>query len=323
MKFAVTLPYLDAPPNPAFLSASALAAIAQCAEEVGFHAAALTDHPAPGERWRQAGGHDALDPFVGLSFVAAATRQLRLLTCLVVLPYRNPFLLAKSAASLDVLSGGRLELGLGAGYQKREFAALGVDFDTRNPLMDEALALLPRIWSGEPLSHEGLRHSALEVTSQPRPRQLPHPPLWLGGNSRLTCRRVVDHGTGWMPLPNPAATAATLRSPALESVADLGNLLEWCRSYAESVGRPAPAKVMFSLPSLSSKTQAGELEHYADLVEQYRAIGVTWMNVELHAESVEEAQQLLRQFSTVMRSGRESSPTEARSEPEQDKVETR
>jgi probable F420-dependent oxidoreductase len=308
MKFAVTLPFLDAPPNPAFLSGSAIAALGQCAEEVGFDAAALTDHPAPGERWRQAGGHDALDPFVGLAFVAAATRRLRLLTCLVVLPYRNPFLLAKSAASLDVLSDGRLELGLGAGYQKREFAALGVDFDSRNELVDEALRLLPRIWSGEPVTHQGLHHEAVDVTSRPRPAQLPHPPLWLGGNSRLTCRRVVDHGTGWMPLPNPAATAAALRSPALETVDDLSRLLDWCRSYAQSVGRPPPSEVMFSLPPLRTQTSDEELQIHLDLIEQYRAIGVTWLNLELHAPSVEAAQGLLVRYSAVVRAGQRHRP---------------
>ena len=91
----------------------------------------------------RAGGHQTLDPFVALAFAAAVTKRLRLLTYLAVVPYRNPFLLAKAAATLDRLSGGRFILGVGSGYLKTEFFALGVDFDERNALFDEALDVLP------------------------------------------------------------------------------------------------------------------------------------------------------------------------------------
>src|SRR5207302_1471635 len=103
----------------------------------------------------------------------------------------------------DALSGGRVELGLGAGYQKAEFFALGVDFNERNALFDEALAVLPLAWSGRPFTYEGLHFSARDVCCQPAPVQQPGPPLWLGGNSKLTRRRVVDIGAGWMPMANP------------------------------------------------------------------------------------------------------------------------
>ncbi|HEX3960632.1 MAG TPA: LLM class flavin-dependent oxidoreductase, partial [Trebonia sp.] len=98
------------------------------------------------------GGHQTLDPFVALSYVAAVTSRLRLLTYLSVLPYRNPMLLAKAAASVDIVSDGRFILGAGVGYNKSEFHALGVDFDERNALFDEALDVLPRRtrWSRSP-----------------------------------------------------------------------------------------------------------------------------------------------------------------------------
>src|SRR5580658_2605463 len=122
--------------------------VAATAERAGFDAFALTEHPVPGARWLAHGGHQSLDPLVALAFAAAATSRIRLLTHLVVAPYRNPFLLAKSAASLDKLSGGRFILGLGAGYHKTEFYALGVDMEERNALFDEALDVLPLHWSG-------------------------------------------------------------------------------------------------------------------------------------------------------------------------------
>jgi probable F420-dependent oxidoreductase len=296
VKFALGLPFLSCPPNPAFLSGSALAELGASAEAAGFAAAYLSEHPAPSQAWREAGGHDALDPFVGLSFVAAATQSLRLLTSLVVIPYRNPFLLAKAVASLDVLSGGRVELGLGVGYHKREFAALGVVFDERNTLFDEALDVLPMAWSGEPVTYQGSHFSAAGVACQPVPAQNPHPPLWLGGNSMLTRRRVVDRGTGWMPLPNPAASASALRSPPLESPEDLAAMLISCAEYADSVGKPGPSEVMFALPPFRSGDSDQVLRDHADLTRQCRDIGVTWMSVALLADSVMETQRLIERY---------------------------
>ena len=123
-------------------SAAAIAAMASGAEAAGFDAVFVTDHPFPGDRWLATGGHHALDPFVALSFAAAATRDLRLHTNLLVLAYRNPFLSAKAVATLDSLSEGRVIVGIGAGYLEPEFEALGVDFAERNELTDEAIVAL-------------------------------------------------------------------------------------------------------------------------------------------------------------------------------------
>jgi probable F420-dependent oxidoreductase len=245
------------------LTGEAIAAIAAAAESAGFAAFALSEHPAPPERWRRAGGHDALDPFVGLAFAAAATTRLRLLTCLVVLPYRNPFLLAKSVASLDVLSGGRVELGLGTGYLRREFTALGVDFDERNALFDEALAVLKQVWTGQPVRVDGD-----DIVALPRPAQRPHPPLWLGGNSIRTRRRVIEHGAGWLTLPNTRAAAHVLRSPALETMADLRTMLTYLRE------RGAAAPVMYCLPDGED-----DFRRYRETAKQLTELGVEWLLV--------------------------------------------
>src|SRR5690349_15054263 len=145
--------------------------IAARAEAAGFDGLSFTEHPAAGVNWLTHGGHQTLDPFVALAFAAAATSRLRLLTYLAVLPYRNPFLLAKTAATLDRLSGGRFTLGAGTGYHKTEFFALGVDFDERNALFDETLDVLPRAWSGEPFSYRGRHFDARDVIQRPRPRR--------------------------------------------------------------------------------------------------------------------------------------------------------
>src|SRR5262245_32167890 len=145
------------------LDAGPLDEVAAAAEKAGFDAIALTEHPIPGASWLRAGGHQSLDPFVALGFAAAATTRLRLMTNLSVAPYRNPFLLAKAAATVDRLSGGRLILGLGAGYQKSEFFALGVDASERAALFEEALDVLPLHWRGEPFTHQGLHFNARNV----------------------------------------------------------------------------------------------------------------------------------------------------------------
>ena len=194
MKFVFHYPETNGPAGD-LLDSGPLDEIAGAAERAGFDALSLTEHPVPGARWLASGGHQSLDPFVALGFVAAATERLRLLPHLALAPYRNPFLLAKAAATLDKLSSGRLILGLGAGYQKSEFHALGVDMDERGALFDEVLDCLPLHWSGEPFSYQGLHFDARDVIALPRPVQDPIP-IWIGGNSKAARRRVAERGAG-------------------------------------------------------------------------------------------------------------------------------
>ncbi|MDP1806011.1 MAG: LLM class flavin-dependent oxidoreductase, partial [Acidimicrobiales bacterium] len=114
MRFAVTHPLVTHPYHPDLISGAGIAAVASAAEAAGFNGFGFTDHPAPSQRWLDGGGHDALDPFVAMGFAAAHTSTLRLIPNIVVLPYRNPFVVAKAGATLDVLSGGRFTLAVGA-----------------------------------------------------------------------------------------------------------------------------------------------------------------------------------------------------------------
>ena len=204
MRFSLGLPTDRVELGAEFGSARAIREMAGAAEELGFGSVFVTEHPIPGDEWMATGGHHALDPFVALAVAASATETLRLHTNLVVVPYRNPFLLAKSAASLDSLSGGRLDLGLGAGYLEAEFRALGADFEHRNERTDEALELLDRIWTGESLTVSGAGFEATGNHALPRPAQQPRPPLWIGGNSRRAIRRAVAHGRRLDALRQPA-----------------------------------------------------------------------------------------------------------------------
>jgi probable F420-dependent oxidoreductase len=268
-----------------FLAPGAIGQLAEAAEDAGFGAVYTTDHPFPGDAWLSHGGHHALDPLVALSFAAAATSTILLHTNLFIVAYRNPFLAAKGIATLDVLSGGRTVVGLGAGYLEPEFDALGVPFAERNDRMDEALAAMDAAWSGTSVAFDGIGFQATGNTMLPRPLQRPRPPLWIGGNSRRAIRRAVDAADGWCPFPNPARSAARTRTAPLESAADLALALAYARSYADEVGRTEPLTVCFIPEGLSMGGGAVDEARVVASIEELAAVGVDWVAVALPGET--------------------------------------
>jgi probable F420-dependent oxidoreductase len=271
------------------LDAGPLAEVAVACERAGFTGIALTEHPVPGARWLDSGGHQSLDPLVALGYVAGATRRLKLLTNLVVAPYRNPFLLAKAAATVDKLSGGRLILGLGAGYQKSEFFALGIDFEERNALFDEVLDALPLHWSGEPFSFEGRHFNARDVIARPRPVQ--HPiPIWIGGNSKLSRRRAVSKAQGWMPMMGGAQLVKTARTVAIESLAQLGEMISEVKNAALEAGRTDTLDFLSSYQDWSIATPAAEADRHREKLAEIEKAGIT--NVIISVPTRETSQTL-------------------------------
>jgi probable F420-dependent oxidoreductase len=138
-----------------------------------------------------------MDPVVTLAFLAAHTSRIRLGTGIIILPQRNPLVLAKELATLDVLSNGRLIFGVGVGYLELEFRALGIPFATRGAVTDEYLAAIRAIWSEGTPAYRG-RHVAFEgIQANPRPVQRPRPPIVIGGHTPAAFRRAVEQGHGW------------------------------------------------------------------------------------------------------------------------------
>lgn len=261
------------------VSGPALADLAAAYERFGFHAAYVTDHPAPDDRWLAGGGHHALEPTVALAVAAAATRRLLLHTNIYVLAYRNPFLAAKALASLDVLSDGRLVVGVAAGYLRAEFDALGADFDDRGRRLDEALELLPRIWSEHSVATEGDGFRSRGVTSLPHPVQRPHPPIWVGGNSLAAMRRAVRFGQGWSPFPATGGMEKAVRTAELGDLGDLAARLERLEELCEAAGRTDPLTtcfVPFSLPTYL-EDPVGGLRALCDEIGELSDMGVDWV----------------------------------------------
>jgi probable F420-dependent oxidoreductase len=217
-------------------SAEFVAKCAVAAEQSGFDAIAFSEHPAPSLKWLNHGGHESFDPFVALAYCAGITTRLRLMPCLAVLPYRNPLHVAKTLASLDVLSNGRLTLVAGAGYLRSEFKALGVDFAERNALLDESLEVLNKIWSNSEFTFEGRHFTALGQVSRPQPLQNPVPIL-IGGNSQAARKRAVRFASGWAPIQIKALAAETTRTSPLETLDDVKVAVSAMRTMVSESGR--------------------------------------------------------------------------------------
>jgi probable F420-dependent oxidoreductase len=275
------------------LDSGSVAEIAVAAERAGFDGLAFTEHPAPGARWLNAGGHQSLDPFVALGGAATVTTRLQLLTYLTVIPYRNPLLLAKSAATVDRLSNGRFILGAGAGYLKGEFAALGAPFDERNASFDEALDVLPLSWRGEPFSYQGARFSARDVQVLPKPvRQTI--PIWLGGNSKTTQRRVAERCQGWMPLVGPEQLFKTTRTPNAGSTGDIAATIRGLKEAAA----PRGVALDFAL-SYGDRTivnPRADAQRHRDAFARLAEIGATWVILTRSAAPREEMLEFIAAF---------------------------
>ena len=198
--------------------------IAQTAEAAGFESVWTGEHvvlpdpqvpPSP-----VAPETPFLDPAVALTLVAAHSRRLRLGTGIIILPQRNPLVLAKELASVDVISGGRLIFGLGIGYLKPEFDALGAPFAHKGARAIEYLEAILQVWTAAQPAYHGRFVSFGGIQSLPRPVQMPHPPVVIGGQTPHAYRRAVTHANGWfgfaLDVPGAAACLAELRAALAE-----------------------------------------------------------------------------------------------------------
>ncbi|HEU5034842.1 MAG TPA: LLM class F420-dependent oxidoreductase [Mycobacteriales bacterium] len=276
MRFTVDYPIGSAGFDRAFLDPPTMARFATLLDSLGFDAIAFTEHPAPSQKWLDSGGHESLDPLTALAFCAATTTRLRLMTHLLVLPYRNPLVAAKQIATVDVLSAGRTTIAVGGGYLRSEFAAVGVDFDERNALVDEALEVLTTVWTTEDFQYAGRHFTAVGQASRPRPAQLPHPPLWIGGNSRKARERVATFGQGWSPMLTAAQLSATTRTAAIESVEQLAAAIGDLRRLLGEQGRD-PDTVDVQVQWGEASTMEGAPGERLRVLEQLASVGVTWV----------------------------------------------
>jgi probable F420-dependent oxidoreductase len=284
-------------------------ALAREGERLGLHSAMVADHivfpvesqsdyPYTLDR-KHPGGGDALDALAILGVVAGATERLRLVTSVLVLPYRNPVLTAKMVASLDVLSGGRVTLGVGVGWLKEEFEALdSPDFERRGAVTDEWLAIFKQLWRQSPASFAGRFYRYRDIRAEPFPLQKPHPPIWVGGHSPAALRRVARHGDGWHPVGAIAASPL----PPEEMRAHLATL----RRLTEAEGRDfAALTISYKAPLYDKgvpdrdgarRSFSGTPDEIAADIRTFADVGVHELIFDFRSESTADSIERLQRF---------------------------
>jgi len=266
--------------------------LAQKADQLGYSSLFVTDHvvlPAtsksaypyhPSGQFPGGGNQDYLEPLTLMTYLAAATKKIRLGTSVLVVPYRNPVVTAKMLATLDVLSGGRIILGAGVGWLQEEFVALGAPpFSERGKVSDEYLRLMRECWTKDRLHFNGTYYRISDVFFLPKPVQKPAIPIWIGGHTDGALRRAGELGDGWHPIG--------LRPPALLHPPEYAEKVKQVHAWASRAGRnPKEITLTFRAPmevwSKRAKPPAGDRPLFRGTAEQviadirqYQVLGVT------------------------------------------------
>jgi probable F420-dependent oxidoreductase len=192
MEFGICVPHYGKP-----IEIDRILEIAKRAETLGFASVWVTDHILVPRTMNIIYRDNMLEPLALLSHLAAVVSRVRLGTSVIILPYRSPIIVAKMLATIDQLSGGRVILGTGAGWMEEEFQALNAPFTERGDYCDECLRIIRQAWTQDTISMQGKFHRYEDMQPSPRPVQAGGPPIWVGGNSARSRRRVAELGDGW------------------------------------------------------------------------------------------------------------------------------
>jgi probable F420-dependent oxidoreductase len=301
------------PTSGALADFTALGALAQTAEDLDFDSVWISDHVVVPERIASAYPYSTdgsfpvspsqpyLEPLATLGYLAGKTRRVRLGVAVLILPYRHPLLTAKMTATLDNLSAGRIDLGIGVGWMREEFEALGVSADVyehRGSATDEQLRILEAAWTQDVTGYDGRFYRFEPVGVHPQPVQKPHPPIWVGGHTRMALRRTALFGDGWLPIGGrPPADL-----PPEEVEACIGSI----REQAERAGRdPSALRVCFSLTLRFDADDGGPFSGSSDAVasemRRYLDVGVDSFLVGFGRRSPAEFEGCLRRFAEDVR----------------------
>ncbi|HEV8583439.1 MAG TPA: LLM class F420-dependent oxidoreductase [Methylomirabilota bacterium] len=280
MKLSVEFPSVAYREGP-----GAVAKMARAIEQIGYDHIDVFDHVVMGYpiAGRPPGPYTAtmpiLEALMTLAHIAAVTTRVTLGTEVLVLPQRHPTLVAKQVSTLDTLSGGRVRLGVGVGWQESEYEALGEDFGTRGARMDEAIALLRKYWSDAQVDSPGPNYQVTAMAMEPKPPQGRRLPIWIGGLSEPAYRRVGRLGDGW--LASRITDAASARS-AFDSI----------RRHAEAAGRDPAAIGLQSMVATPPKDAEGkrfyaEHDRVVARIAELQGMGFGW--VALNATAIFQA----------------------------------
>jgi probable F420-dependent oxidoreductase len=295
-------------------TAAAMTRLAVEGEAMGYDYASISDHviepvdirarypyTESGEFPKTSRG-ERHEQLTAITYLTAKTSRLRFLTSVMVVPHRPAVLTAKILATIDVLSGGRLIVGIGAGWLKEEFEALGAPpFEARGTVTDEYILACRELWTKDAPRFDGRFVKFADVIFGPKPVQKPCPPIWVGGESGPALRRAARFGDGWYPIgTNPQHPLNTL--PRFRAAA------ERLRKLTQEAGRdPASVALTYRVqrfgPQVPAKADDGERTLFsgsnAEIIEDFRALrvlGVAAMDVNFTAPSADAALVAMRQF---------------------------
>ena len=290
----------------------ALETLVRRGETLGFHSVMIADHivfpTTITSRYPYTvdgafpGQGDALEQLALMAFIAGKTTTLRLVTSVMILPYRHPVATAKALATIDVLSRGRVTVGVGVGWLREEFEALGApDFSRRGAVSDEHLRIFKALWTQSPASFVGEFYRFEGVRCLPSPVQKPHPPIWVGGHSRAALRRVARLADGWHPVGANPAVPLTPR--------ELSALLDDLRRLTEAEGRdPSTLTISFKAPIYDAgggrgggsgaqrRPFSGAAEQVASDIAAYAGLGVGELIFDFRSENLAESVERMEQF---------------------------
>ncbi|MGQ4806795.1 hypothetical protein NKDENANG_00130 [Candidatus Entotheonellaceae bacterium PAL068K] len=297
----------------------ALCALVQRAESLGFHSVVIADHIVFPVESHSAypytvggafpGHGDALEQLSLMAFMAGHTRTLRLVTSVMIVPHRNPVVTAKMLATIDVLSKGRVTVGVGVGWLREEFEALGApDFDRRGAVSNEYLRIFRTLWTQDPATFDGEFYQFKALRCLPQPVQKPHPPIWIGGHSRPAWQRVARYGDGWHPVgANPAVPLGP---------SDMQVALDELKRLTEAAGRDFSALTISYKAPLYDVTQSGAIEtqvglerrpfsgstaQVAEDIQTYAQLGVQELIFDFRSNTLSESLERMEHFATVIR----------------------
>ncbi len=291
MQFGVALPHYSQ-----LATREALVQASREAEALGYDSVWTTDHVLMASDQPEPYGR-IIEAFVGLTYVAALTDRVRLGTSVIVLPQREPVLVAKQAAALDVLSGGRLVLGVGAGWNEREFGFLGASFHDRGRRLDEYIGALRTLWSAPAPRFEGRYVRFADVSFEPRPIQAGGPPIWIGGGSRAALRRAATLGDGWQAVGSSIEEFAA----AMRTIGELAGerRVTGAVRLRAAVGRKLPEQ---RSPSGRIQGQlSGSPEEIVEAVRAYEAAGASELVLFFGAQELDPNLADMRRFAELVR----------------------
>jgi probable F420-dependent oxidoreductase len=262
MRIGVVFPQTEIGTDPA-----AIRDFAQAAEELGYRHILAYDHVIGANPASRPGWHPPYtyrdpfhEPFVLFGYLAGLTKKLELVTGVIILPQRQTVLVAKQAAALDVLSGGRLRLGVGLGWNPVEYEALGENFKNRGRRCEEQVQVMRKLWTQELVTFEGKWHKITDAGLNPLPLQRPIP-IWFGGSGDRALQRLARLGDGWFPLLLPDDTCRA----AIDKI----------RSYAREAGRDARSIGIEGRTTIAQGTPETWLKDLAD----WKNLGATHLTV--------------------------------------------